>query len=423
MKTYIYLILAILVISCSSGEKECTITGGITGRKTDALLLFKASRFPVYEAEIPITNSSFNYSFKFRYPEVYILAFKDEFKKGIVRETPFFAEAGKIKFTIPADRDMSGYVIKGKKLNDALLDYYKQLKVKFYDEEMKYADSINVMYKSGNVYTKQYQALLDAYEKTNDKAARKQIIDEQNYLRNLGSMYNPKAKRFAKMQDSIKNEQNSWEFDYVDKNTTLLSLYLFMNRIKEFAASNKWQEPDASTIKRAQSNIDRYASAFPEHPYIAIIRNTLLGLSNIHYGGQMIDLNLANIKGDSAALSAVIKSNKLTLLNFWAMWCSPSIETSKGLIPVYDAYKDKGFGIVGITPGFGNMDELKGFIQKEKYPWTTLVDNSDKAGICEKYNLSYKSGGTFLIDSSGKILAVNLTPNKVKEKLAELLKQ
>lgn len=422
MKTYIFLILAFVMISCSSGEKSCTIMGGITGRKADALLLFKASRFPVYEAEIPITNSSFNYSFKFRSPEVYILAFKDEFKKGVVRETPFFAEGGKIKFTIPADRDMSGYVVKGHALNDALIDYFKELKVKFYDESAKISDSINVMYRSGSVYTKQYQALLDAYDKTTDKAARNQIIEEQNFLRNAGSMYNPKAKRYAKMQDSINKAQSSWEYDYIDKNTTLLSLYLFMNRIKEIAASNKWQEPDASSIKRAQTDIDRYASAFPEHPYILIIKNTLEGLINIHSGGQIIDLSLSDMKGDDVVLSTLIKSNTLTLLNFWATWCSPSIETSKGLIPVYNAYKDKGFEIVGITPGFGKMDELTGFIQKEKYPWTILVDNNDKAGICEKYNLSYKLGGTFLVDSSGKILAVNMSPNKVKEKLAELLK-
>jgi peroxiredoxin len=422
MKTYIFLILAILVISCSSGEKECTIMGGITGRKTDALLLFKASRFPVYEAEIPITNSSFNYSFKFRYPEVFILAFKDEFKKGIVRETPFFSEAGKIKFTIPADRDMSGYVVKGKKLNDALIDYYKELKVKFYDKEMKYADSINVMYKNGNVYTKQYQNLQNVLDKTTDKATRNQLIGEQKFLRNTGSMYNPKAKRLAKMQDSILAGQKVWEAEYSDKNTSLLSLYLFMNRIKEIASSNKWQGIDAQIVKSVQNNIDRYASAFPEHPYIAIIKNTIEGLTNIHSGGHIIDLTLANMKGDSVTLSSVIKSNRFTLLDFWATWCEPSVATSKGLIPVYNAYKDKGLGIVGITPVFGKMDELASFIQKENYPWTNLVDKDGKACICEKYNLSYKSGGTFLVDPSGKILAVNMTPNKVKEKLVELLK-
>lgn len=422
MKTYILLILAVIVISCSSGEKTCTITGGITGRKADALLLFKSSRFPVYEAEIPITNSSFTYSFKFRYPEVYILAFKDEFKKGMVRETPFFSESGKIKFTIPADRDVAGYLVKGKELNDALIKYYEELKVKFYDEAMKYTDSINVMYKNRIVYTKQYQELLDALDKTTNKATRNQLIGEQKFLRNTGSMYSPKAKKLAKMQDSILSGQSVWESEYVAKNTSLLSLYLFMNRVKDKAASNKWQEVDDISLKKIQTNIDRYASAYSGHPYIPIIKNTLEGLTKIHTGGQIIDLTLENMKGDSTVLSSVLKNNRITLLNFWATWCAPSIATNKDLIPVYNAYKDKGVGIVGITPGFGKMDDLVSFIQKENYPWTNLVDKDGKSCICEKYNLSYKSGGTFLVDPSGKILAVNMTPDKVKEKLVEVLK-
>jgi thiol-disulfide isomerase/thioredoxin len=422
MRTYILLILAVIVISCSSGEKTCTITGGITGRKADALLLFKASRFPVYEAEIPISNNSFDYSFKFSYPEVFILAFKDEFKKGTVRETPFFSEAGKIKFTIPADRDMSGYVVKGKQLNDALINYYKELKVKFYDEAMKYTDSINEMYKIRTVYTKQYQELLDALDKPTDKATRNQLMGEQKFLRNTGSMYSPKAKKLAKMQDSILAGQNLWEAEYIDKNTSLLSFYLLMNRVKDKATSNKWQEVDTPSLNKIQTSIDRYGAAFPGHPYIAIVKNTLEGLSKIHSGGQIIDLTLEKMKGESTVLSSVIKNNRITVLNFWATWCTPSMATNKDLIPVYNSYKDKGLGIVGITPVFGKMDELVSFIQKENYPWTNLVDKDGKACICEKYNLSYKSGGSFLVDPSGKILAVNMTPNNLKEKLVELLK-
>ncbi len=421
MKTIVFLILAALVISCSSGEKTCDITGGITGGKADALLLFKASRFPVYEAEIPISNNGFNYSFKFRYPEVYILVFKDAFKKGVVRETPFFAEAGKIKFTIPASRDMTGYSVKGHNLNDALINYYKELKVKFYDEEAKYADSIGLMYQNGTVYTKQYKEILDRLEKTRNPSERNLLISDQKFLINIGSAYNPKAIRLTMMQDSIKSQQKLWEADYVDKNTSPLSLYLFMKRIKDMATSNRWQEVNAVTLSKISENINRYASAFPGHPYIGILRNTLEGLRNIHNGGRIIDLTLENTKGDSTHLSSAIKNNKVTLLDFWATWCSPSVEYNKELIPVYNSYKDKGFGIIGVTPVFKTMEDPKEFIQKEKYPWVNLFDNNDKAGMCEKYNLSYKSGGIFLVDPSGTILEVNLTPKKLKEKLEEML--
>jgi hypothetical protein len=40
--------------------------------------------------------------------------------------------------------------------------------------------------------------------------------------------------------------------------------------------------------------------------------------------------------------------------------------------------------------------------------------------LWDKFNLLQQAGGTFLINSSGQIIAVNLTADKVKEKLDEL---
>ena len=422
MKTYIIVILAIIVISCSSGEKKCTITGEIIGRKTNALLLFKASRFPLYEAEIPISNSSFNYSFKFRQPEVYLLIFKDEFQKGLIRETPFFAENGKINFSIHSDNDSKGYTVKGHKLNDAYIDYYRMLKEKFYDETMKYTDSINAMYKNGTVFSKEFQAIQDALKNTKETSARNQLLAEQRYLKSTGLMYNPKAKKYVQMQDSIAKQQKLWERNYIDNNTSLLSLYLFMNNIREAASSSGWRAVDQTYINKIESNLARFTAEFQDHPYCQIVKNAVDGFTNIHDGGKMIDFTATNVKGDSTCLSSIIKGRKLTLLHFWSTWYAPSIKICKDLIPLYNDYKNKGFEIVGITQGFGKTDELTNFINKENYPWTNLIDKDCKAGAWEKYNLSYQSGGTFLVDSSGKIVGVNLTADKVKEKLVAMLK-
>jgi len=422
MKTFILLLLTILVISCSSIENKCTISGEIIGRKANTLLLFKASKFPVYEAEIPITNSSFSYSFNFRQPEVYLLIFKDEFKKGSMSETPFFAEKGTIGFTIHSDKGLKGSVVKGHKLNDALINYDKELKDKFYDPAMKYTDSVNVMYRNGSVFTKEFQTLQDAVGKTTDPVTREQLMSEQRVLKSAGLMYNPKAKRYVQKKDSIYNKERLWEFDYIDKNTSLLSLYLFMNQIKDIATSNGWKALDDGSVKRVQVNIDRYTKAFPEHPYGLIVKNTLDGLCNVHFGGKIIDFTASDVKGDSLSLSETIKGNKITLLHFWSTWSVPTINTSKELIPVYKEFKNKGFDIVGITQGFGKTDELVSFIQKANYPWKNLIDKDNKAGVWDKYNLSYQSGGTFLINSSGVILAINPTADDVKRDLSKLLK-
>ena len=422
MKTYILLILAILVISCSSEVKKCSIIGEVIGRKSNAILLFKASEFPLYETEIPVLNGGFNYSFKFTQPEVYLLIFKEEFQKGSMKEIPFFSERGQIKFTLYPGNDSKGYVVKGHDLNKALIDYYQLLRDTFLNEILKYTDSIHAMYNDGTVYNKEYRGLEEQIKKTTDKQLRSQLLNDQKNLTNAGSVYNPKAKEYGDIQDSIEKEQKRWKLDYIDKNTTLLSFYFFMKDIQEIAKSIAWREAEAALINKAQRNLDRFSAEFPDHPYRLIIKNSLDGLLNIHEGGRFIDFTAADLKGESASLSDIIKSNKLTLVSFWSTVCGPCIKTNHELIPVYKEYKGKGFEIAGIPQAFGNVDNMMSVVRKENYPWPNLIDKDNKTDVQEKYNLPYLSGATFLINSSGKIIAVNLTAANLKEKLIELLK-
>jgi len=142
MKTFLISILAIVVLSCSSGEKKCTVTGGVTGGNSKALLLFKASGYPVQEAEIPISNGRFSYSFNIDQPEVYWLILKEKFKKGSANEIPFFGEGGKIEITINADNQ--AYEVDGHRLNGALLDYYREMNNRFLNESIKYKEPIKL---------------------------------------------------------------------------------------------------------------------------------------------------------------------------------------------------------------------------------------------------------------------------------------
>ncbi|MDO4571779.1 MAG: TlpA disulfide reductase family protein [Clostridia bacterium] len=43
-----------------------------------------------------------------------------------------------------------------------------------------------------------------------------------------------------------------------------------------------------------------------------------------------------------------IQNNRLTMLNFWATWCGPCVSEMPELARLYDAYADKGFGIIGV---------------------------------------------------------------------------
>ena len=422
MKNYLIVLIMIFLVSCSSKEKQCTISGKIIGEKNDTLLLFKASKFPHFETEIPIIDSVFTYSINFLQPEAYELVFKDEFQKGSMRITTFFSEEGKINFILKTrgksiDNKVTGYF-----LNDELNKYNDLQRTLFWNEVMKYSDTLTIMFDNGTALSDEANDLLKKLRNTKNDSIRRQLYNEQRYLENTGKDVTPKARTYRLIQDSILNKKKLWEFDYIRKNTTLLSYFNFMENLKTTAKSCCWQPVDIELTNEAQNNLDRFTKAFPGHPYNEIVQNTINGLLTIHDGGRFIDFSIPDINGQNISLAKVIKENKLTLLDFWSTWCGPCLRTSKELIPIYEQYKNKGFEILGITQVYGKHDSLVKFIQKQKYPWTNVIDRESKNGLWDKYNLSQQAGGVFLINSSGQIIAVNLTADKVKEKLDELLR-
>ena len=420
-RSLILLILVIQLSSCTSDKKICTINGEIVNRPNDTLLLFKASMFPIIEAKIPITNNKFHYSFEFSQSEAFELVFKEEYESGSMSIIDFFSEKDEIQFILHEREKKENNKIKGYKYNNALKEYNLNLKELFWDEIMKYSDSLGKLYKNKMALSEDWNNLQEQLKSTTDKEKKKQLYNKQTYLKNTKEMFTPQARKYSQIQDSIIKEKKLWEFNYIKTNTTILSFYQFMSNIKETAKACCWKPVDIELINEAQENLNRFSLEFPNHPYNTIVKNTLNGLQNIHEGGKFIDFELPNIKDENIVLSKIIKKNKLTLLDFWSTWCSPCIKTSRELIPVYNEFKDKGFEVLGITQNYREMDKLLRFIQNENYPWTNVIDINNKAGVWDKYSLSQAGGATFLVNSSGKIIGVNLTTDKIKEKLIEYL--
>ncbi|WP_138476671.1 TlpA disulfide reductase family protein [Dyadobacter bucti] len=115
-------------------------------------------------------------------------------------------------------------------------------------------------------------------------------------------------------------------------------------------------------------------------------------------------------------------AGKYVLLDMWASWCAPCREENPNLVKAYQAYKDKNFTILGVSLDTeSDKNKWLAAIKKDRLEWTQL---SDLKGWDNEAAKLYGVAGipqNFLIDPSGKIIAMNLRGDELANKLAETL--
>ena len=122
--------------------------------------------------------------------------------------------------------------------------------------------------------------------------------------------------------------------------------------------------------------------------------------------------------GNPVSLSSL--RGQYVLVDFWASWCGPCRQENPNIVKAYNAYKDKGFTILGVS-----LDKDKAAWEKaitdDKLTWNHVSDlkfwENDAARI---YNIQ-SIPASFLLDKEGKIIARDLRGEALEAKLKELM--
>jgi peroxiredoxin len=143
---------------------------------------------------------------------------------------------------------------------------------------------------------------------------------------------------------------------------------------------------------------------------------TIVAVSqNISTGSQAAEISLPDLKGKNISLSSL--KGKVVLIDFWASWCKPCRKTIPTLKKVYTQYKAKGFEIYGISLDT-DAASWKDAVKQDGIIWLQVLDaNGETAGV---WNVNYIPN-TFLLDKTGKIVAVNPSEEELQKHLQELL--
>jgi thiol-disulfide isomerase/thioredoxin len=152
-----------------------------------------------------------------------------------------------------------------------------------------------------------------------------------------------------------------------------------------------------------------------------LIQNDLAHLALIDTGKTFPDLVLTDMNGNQKNFSFKKNRSKYTLIDFWFAHCSACNSEFPTFMELFKTQQKKGFSIVGISTdsSSANVKAWKHIIQTKPLRWSQYRANGK---TIDDLRLNYFPSN-FLIDSSGKILAVNLGSREVADLIRKKLDQ
>ena len=136
--------------------------------------------------------------------------------------------------------------------------------------------------------------------------------------------------------------------------------------------------------------------------------------------GQPIELTGVQSNGEPFDWSRY--EGKVVLVDFWATWCRPCIETIPSIKQNYQKYQKQGFEVVGINMD-QDQDEVRQFIEDAGIPWVNVM--ADRWGENENAVRYAVEAIPFLVlvGRDGNVSAIHVRGTDIGRRLEEILGQ
>ena len=77
---------------------------------------------------------------------------------------------------------------------------------------------------------------------------------------------------------------------------------------------------------------------------------------------KLTDITLPDRNGNDVSLLDEVKKHPFTVIDFWASWCGPCMAEMPNMKALYEEYRDRGLGIIGLS------------LDKDREAWIQTID-------------------------------------------------
>ena len=152
---------------------------------------------------------------------------------------------------------------------------------------------------------------------------------------------------------------------------------------------------------------------------LSVLLSAILSKAQLTIGKTVPEIALPGINGNTVTLAAL--SGKVVLIDFWASWCGPCRMTNPYIQKLYKQYSAKGFEVFAVSLDVNKPLWLKA-IKKDRLTYIQVIDiDGWLSKVAEKYFVDALPTN-FLLDKTGKIVAINIEGKELFDKVKELVK-